>query len=162
MMDSHASGSFKVLIVEDEVELAEMLDHNLRKQGLATLFAHDGLTACRLVGSEAPDVILLDILLPDLNGWEICRMVRSHPEPAIARTPIIMLTALSAMNDRLRGMELGADAYLPKPYSPREVVLKTIRLAERHREWIENERELTRLRQLSEPEAAVAEADRSV
>ena len=156
MMDSHA-GSFKVLIVEDEVELAEMLDHNLRKNGLATLFAHDGLTACRLVGSEAPDVILL----PDLDGWEICRMVRSHPEPAIARTPIIMLTALSAVNDRLRGMELGADAYLPKPYSPREVVLKSTRLAELHREWLEKERELTRLRQLSQPEAAVAGADRS-
>jgi two-component system, sensor histidine kinase and response regulator len=136
----------KVLIVEDEVELAEILEHNLRKNGFSTTVAHDGLTACRLVGQENPDIILLDIMLPDLDGWEICRMVRSHPEVAIARTPIIMLTALATVGDRLRGLELGADAYIPKPYSPREVVIKARQLALQHQEWLQREAELVQLR----------------
>lgn len=137
----------RVLVVEDEVELAELLEHNLRRHGIIPILAHDGLTACRLVGSEAPQVILLDILLPDLDGWEICRMVRAHPQPAIARTPIIMLTALGSIADRVRGIELGADAYFPKPYSLREVILKTVQLVGQHRAWLELENELSRLRQ---------------
>lgn len=136
----------RVLIVEDEAELAEMLEHNLHRHGMQPIIAHDGLTACRLVGSEAPDVILLDILLPDLDGWDICRMVRAHPQPAIARTPIIMMTALGSIADRCRGLELGADAYLSKPYSLREVILKTTQLVDRHRAWLALEKELSRLR----------------
>jgi DNA-binding response OmpR family regulator len=147
-------GQIKVLIVEDEVELAEILEHNLRKNGLATIMAHDGLAACRMVGQEHPDLILLDIMLPDLDGWEICRMVRSHPELATARTPIIMLTALATVGDRLRGLELGADAYIPKPYSPREVVVKARQLALLHQEWLQREAELARLRQLAQAQSA--------
>jgi len=137
----------RILIVEDETELAALLEHNLRRNGMTPITAHDGLTACRLVGSEAPEVILLDILLPDLDGWEICRMVRAHPQPAIARTPIIMMTALGRTADRLRGIELDADAYFPKPYSLREIMLKTAHLVGRHRAWLELESELGRLRQ---------------
>lgn len=136
----------RVLIVEDEPELAEILEVNLAHRGFTTLCAENGLTACRLVSAERPELILLDILLPDLDGWEICRMIRSHPDPAVARTPIIMLSALGDPEDRLRGFELGADAYLPKPYSLKELVPKAQQLAARYRADLEQERELAELR----------------
>lgn len=124
----------KILIVEDEVELAEVLGYNLRRSGFAVLTAHDGLSACRLVGAERPDLILLDLLLPDLDGWEICRLIRGHHDAELASTPIMMMTALGSLDDRLRGLELGADAYLAKPYSVKEVALCARNLLARRRE----------------------------
>lgn len=124
----------KILIVEDEVELAEVLEYNLRRGGFDVLTAHDGLSACRLVGAERPDLILLDLLLPDLDGWEICRLIRGHHDAELASTPILMMTALGSLDDRLRGLELGADAYLAKPYSVREVALQARNLLARRRE----------------------------
>jgi signal transduction histidine kinase len=124
----------KILIVEDEVELAEVLEYNLRRGGFDVLTAHDGLSACRLVGAERPDLILLDLLLPDLDGWEICRLIRGHHDAELASTPILMMTALGSLDDRLRGLELGADAYLAKPYSVKEVALQARNLLARRRE----------------------------
>lgn len=123
----------KILIIEDEEELAELLEYNLRQQGFVTLSANDGLTGCRLAGAEKPDLILLDLLLPDLDGWEICKLIRGHPDERMATTPIVMLTALSSPNDRLKGLELGADAYLPKPFALKEVFIQARRLIEKHR-----------------------------
>ncbi len=120
-----------VLIVEDQPELAAVLEYQLQGQGYDVLLAEDGLSACRLAGSARPDLILLDILLPDLDGWEVCRLIRSRREEPIGSVPIIMLTALGSMDDRLRGLELGADAFIPKPYSVREVLLTARRLIER-------------------------------
>lgn len=124
----------KILIVEDEVELAEVLEYNLRRSGFEVLTAHDGLSACRLVGTERPDLILLDLLLPDLDGWEICRLIRGHHDAGLAATPIIMMTALGSLDDRLRGLEMGADAYLAKPYSVKEVALQARNILARRRE----------------------------
>jgi signal transduction histidine kinase len=129
-----AMATGKILIVEDEVELAEVLEYNLRRSGFDVLTAHDGLSACRLVGAERPDLILLDLLLPDLDGWEICRLLRGHHDAELASTPILMMTALGSLDDRLRGLELGADAYLAKPYSVKEVALQARNLLARRRE----------------------------
>ena len=126
---SHA----KILIVEDEPDLAEVLSYQLQHQGFSTLVAGDGLSACRLAGSENPDLILLDVLLPDLDGWEVCRLIRSRHEHEIGSVPIIMLTALDSRNDRLKGLEAGADAHISKPYSIREVILTAQRLIDRRR-----------------------------
>ena len=134
-----------VLIVEDEPELAELLDYNLRRHGYRTEIAGDGLSACRRIGAVRPDLILLDLMLPDLDGREICAMVRSHPDPETAPTPIIMLTALGTLEDRVRGVEAGADIYLSKPYSVREVLLQTERLIGRRRAQRETEAALGRL-----------------
>ena len=112
----------KVLIVEDELELAELLEYALNKAGFKPLVANDGLSACRIAGSELPDLILLDIMLPDLDGWEICRLIRGHHRSQLAKTPIVMLTALSSPADRRKGLEFGADAYLTKPYTVKEVM----------------------------------------
>jgi signal transduction histidine kinase len=122
-----------VLIVEDEPEVAQILEFNLQAAGFETRTALDGLTACRLVGERPPNLILLDVLLPDLLGWEICRMIRGHNDPAVAQIPIVMLTALTTTEDRVRGLELGADDYLSKPFSVREVILRVRNLIDKRR-----------------------------
>lgn len=124
----------KVLVVEDEEELAELLRFNLQRCGFEVAVASDGLAACKLIGGEKPDLILLDLMLPLLSGWEICRMVRAHHDPRIAKTPIIMLSALGSVDDRIKGYDSGADLYLPKPYAIKEVMIKTGQLIEQHRE----------------------------
>lgn len=127
----------KILIVEDEAELAEILEFNLIRRDFDVLIAEDGLEACRIIGREKPDLILLDLLLPLLDGWEVCRMVRSHHEPQIAKTPIIMLSALGSADDRVRGYTRGADLYIPKPYVIKEVVIKAQQLITQHHERLE-------------------------
>ncbi len=133
-----------VLIVEDEPEMAELLEFNLQAAGFHTLTAHDGLTACRTIGQQQPDLVLLDVLLPDLTGWEICRMLRGHADPAVSGLPIVMLTALASVTDKLRGLELGADDYISKPFAVREVVLKVQHMLTRTKETQEVARQLRR------------------
>ena len=123
----------RILVVEDDRDLVHLLEYNLAKKGYATMAALDGLTACRMIEEEKPDLILLDLMLPDLNGWEICRIVRSHKHEEISETPIIMLTALGNPEDRLKGLELGADDYIPKPFAIKEVLLKVARLVRKKR-----------------------------
>jgi two-component system sensor histidine kinase/response regulator len=124
----------KVLVVEDETEILEPLAHSLHKAGFSVLRAEDGLTACRFIGSEQPDLILLDIMLPDLDGWEVCRLLRQHPDSLVASIPVVMLTALGAAEDKYRGLEIGADLFIPKPYSIREVILHAGNLVRRRQQ----------------------------
>ncbi len=125
-----------ILVVEDEPEVAEVLAFNLDRAGYRVTRASDGLTACRLIGEDTPDLVLLDILLPDLDGWEICRMIRNHPDEKIARLPVIFLSALSEAEHRARGIRLGADDYVPKPFSLDEVAARVRARIERSRsEW---------------------------
>ncbi|MCF6179978.1 MAG: hybrid sensor histidine kinase/response regulator, partial [Geopsychrobacter sp.] len=116
-------------------ELAETLEYNLIRSGYEVLIAADGLEACRVIGREKPDLILLDLLLPVLDGWEVCRMLRNHHDPLVARIPVVMLSALGATDDRLKGYDLGADLYLPKPYAFKEVRLKIGQLIAQHHEF---------------------------
>ena len=118
----------KILIVEDEKDLVQILEYNLNKKGYAAMAALDGLTACRMIEEEKPDLVLLDLMLPDLNGWDICKLIRSHEDEEISETPIIMLTALGSPEDKIRGLELGADDYIPKPFVIKEVLLKVGRM----------------------------------
>ena len=111
-----------ILIVEDEAPLAQILEINLKRNGFHTLIAQDGLTACRMAATHRPQAILLDILLPDLNGFDICAMVKGHQDPAIADIPVLMISALSSPEDISRGMNAGASAYMTKPYSVKEVI----------------------------------------
>lgn len=136
-----------ILVVEDEPELAEILEYNLRRNGYAVRTAGDGLSALRLLAAERPELVLLDIMLPDLDGWEVCRRVRQHADPTLASTPIIMLTALGTLDHRLKGLGLGADAYLPKPYVVREVLLCARTLIARSRRAQELSLELRNARE---------------
>jgi DNA-binding response OmpR family regulator len=111
-----------VLIVEDEQEIRELLAHYLRKYAFRPLVAADGEAGLAAARAERPDMILLDIMLPKIDGLELLKIVRA--DPAIARTPLLMLTAKGDETDRVVGLELGADDYIPKPFSPREVVAR--------------------------------------
>lgn len=108
-----------ILIVEDEPKLAQVLLTYLQAEGYATVHVADGLQVEPAVRTHAPAVILLDLMLPGLDGISVCRQLRTH-----SRTPVIMLTARVDELDRLLGLEVGADDYLCKPYNPREVVAR--------------------------------------
>ena len=123
----------KVLIVEDDEDLAYMLEYNLGKKGYHSLTALNGQVACTLIEKERPDLILLDILLPDVNGWQICEIIRNSDQEEIREIPIMMLTALGSPEEKLKGMELGADDYIPKPFSIKEVLLKAGRLIQKEK-----------------------------
>jgi DNA-binding response OmpR family regulator len=108
-----------VLVVEDEAKLRELLRDLLERAGLAVVSTGSGAEAITLAGSARPDLVVLDLGLPDVPGEEVARALRDS-----ARTPILMLTARVAEQDRIRGLELGADDYVTKPFSPRELVLR--------------------------------------
>jgi two-component system phosphate regulon response regulator PhoB len=111
-----------ILIIEDEKDLAELLSFNIEKEGFRPLTALDGAEGYALACRELPDLILLDLMLPGMMGTDICRELRKRPETR--RVPIIMLTARGEEIDRVVGFELGADDYLVKPFSPRELILR--------------------------------------
>lgn len=135
----------RVLIVEDDEDLVHLLEYNLSKKGFATMAALDGLDACHLIEKEKPDLILLDIMLPGLSGLEICRIIRSHDHEEISDIPIIMLTALGSLEARLKGIEMGADDYIPKPFSLKEVLIKVERLIGREKKKKQLNSEVKRL-----------------
>ncbi len=120
-----------ILVVDDEKEIRDLLAHYLRREGFAPILADDGETGLAKIRREKPDLVLLDILLPNADGLEVLRSVRSTPE--IANTPVVMLTAKGDETDRVVGLELGADDYIPKPFSPREVVARIKAILRRSR-----------------------------
>jgi two-component system phosphate regulon response regulator PhoB len=119
----------KVLVVDDEPEATELLEFNLTQAGFHVLTAATGPEAIQKARAELPALVVLDWMLPGLEGIEVCKMLRR--DPATAAVPIIMLTAKAAELDRVLGLELGADDYVTKPFSPRELVLRVKKLLER-------------------------------
>jgi DNA-binding response OmpR family regulator len=109
----------KILVVEDEISLQETLAYNLKKQGYEVVIAGDGPSALESVRNSKPDLILLDIMLPGMDGFEVCRKLRSE-----VSTPVLMLTARDDEIDRVVGLEVGADDYLTKPFSMRELIAR--------------------------------------
>ena len=112
----------RILVVEDEADLADLVAFNLRGEGHEVTVAHDGSTALAEIRRSQPDLVLLDVMLPDISGIEVCRRLRRKPETI--RLPVIMLTAKTDEVDRVVGFEVGADDYVTKPFSPRELVLR--------------------------------------
>lgn len=112
----------RILVVEDEPDLAELVAVNLRGAGHDVTVSHDGSTALAEIQRSQPDLVVLDVMLPDISGTEVCRRLRRSPQTV--RLPVIMLTARSDEVDRVVGFEVGADDYVPKPFSPRELVLR--------------------------------------
>jgi two-component system phosphate regulon response regulator PhoB len=111
-----------VLVVEDEVDILEVLQYNLEGNGYHVITAKDGPTALEAVRTRKPSIIVLDLMLPGYSGLEVCRRLKGRQETA--RIPILMLTAKAEESDRVVGLELGADDYVTKPFSPREVTLR--------------------------------------
>lgn len=112
----------KILIVEDDNNIRELISFNLKSFGYTTLEAQNGITALEIIKSEYPDLLLLDLMLPGMDGLEVCRKVRGDRD--IQDIPIIMLTARGEEFDRILGFELGADDYIAKPFSVRELLAR--------------------------------------
>jgi two-component system phosphate regulon response regulator PhoB len=112
----------KILVIEDEPDIAEVLQYNLEKEGFDVETARRGDTGFDAVRRDNPDLILLDLMLPGIDGLELTRMLKR--DPLTSRLPIVMITARGEEVDRIVGLELGADDYISKPFSPREVVLR--------------------------------------
>lgn len=126
----------QILIVEDDPDIQELLRFNLEKAGFATLKAEDGETALTLARKHHPDLLILDLLLPGMDGLEVCRRIRR--DPTVAEIPIIMLTAKGEEMDRVVGLELGADDYVVKPFSIRELILRINKLLDRKEKKVES------------------------
>ena len=114
--------SAKILIVEDEPDILELLAYNLRQAGFEVSTSSDGEEALRMAQADPPDLLVLDLMLPGMDGLELCRLLKQ--QEALRRVPVLMLTAKAEEVDRIVGLELGADDYVTKPFSPRELVLR--------------------------------------
>jgi phosphate regulon transcriptional regulator PhoB len=112
----------KILVVEDEPDIRKLVQYNLTQERFSVLEAEDGEQALRLLQREKPNLVILDLMLPGLSGMELCKLLRQRSETA--KLPILMLTAKAGEADRIVGLEMGADDYLAKPFSPREMVAR--------------------------------------
>ena len=109
----------KILVVDDDLNICELLRLYIEKEGFSVVTANDGAQALKLFEKEQPDLIMLDIMLPELDGWQVCREIRKT-----SKCPIIMLTAKGEVFDKVLGLELGADDYVVKPFEAKEVVAR--------------------------------------
>lgn len=121
-------GREKILIVDDEKDLVSLVALHLKMAGYQVFFAHDGYSALDIARRDHPDLVILDLMLPKLNGWEVCRHLREEGENR--RVPVIMLSARAETEDKLLGFDVGADDYMTKPFSPRELLAHIKRLLE--------------------------------
>jgi len=112
----------KILIIEDEKDISGMIDYNLKKEGYNTILTHDGPAGVAAAGRERPDLVILDLMLPGLDGLEVCRRLKKDDKTS--GIAIIMLTAKSGETDRVVGLEMGADDYVAKPFSVRELLAR--------------------------------------
>jgi two-component system, OmpR family, alkaline phosphatase synthesis response regulator PhoP len=117
-----AANPQKILVVEDEPDISKLVSYNLAQERFKVLTAEDGEQALKVIQKEKPNLVVLDLMLPGLSGMEVCKILRDRPETA--KLPILMLTAKASETDRVVGLEMGADDYLAKPFSPREMVAR--------------------------------------
>jgi two-component system, OmpR family, phosphate regulon response regulator PhoB len=120
-----------MLVVEDEADMVDLLRYQLSKAGFGVLIARDGLTGLELARKNRPDLIILDILLPQMDGFAVCKALKNTAETA--SPPVLILTARGETSERVKGLELGADDYLVKPFSMRELILRIQSLLQRSR-----------------------------
>jgi two-component system alkaline phosphatase synthesis response regulator PhoP len=129
MSAQSAAPALRLLVVEDDRDIAHLLSHSLGRAGFSVEILHSGAEVLPAVRKSLPDLVLLDLMLPGLDGLEICRTLRG--DPRTAAVPVIMLTARAEESDRIVGLELGADVYITQPFSPNEVVARVRALLRR-------------------------------
>ncbi len=137
----------KILIVEDEGDILHLLKHYLEKEGFRTVVAMTGLEALKKVTEDMPDLVVLDLMLPEMDGLEVCKRLRSAPDTAML--PIVMLTAKAEESDTIVGLELGADDYVTKPFSPKTLVARLKALLRRVERTTDTEPDLYRYQALT-------------
>lgn len=126
----------KVLVVDDDKNICELLKLYLQKEGFEVYFAYDGSEAVTVAKEKFPDIIILDVMMPVINGWEACKLIRQFSD-----VPIIMLTALDTTENKVQGLNIGADDYIVKPFEPLEVIARVnahLRRAEKSTEIADN------------------------
>lgn len=124
----------RVLVVDDEPAILELVSFNLRKEGYDVLTASEGNAALSVFRAEKPDLVILDLMIPDPDGYEVCRQIRAE-----SSVPVIMLTARTEERDRVKGLDIGADDYVVKPFSPRELLARVRAVLRRSPTWQEEE-----------------------
>ena len=124
-----------ILVIDDEAVIVELVAYNLKKEGFNVDTAHDGEQGLKNIGSKRYDLIFLDLMLPGIQGVELCKMVRNNPDTS--RIPIVMLTAKGEEIDKILGLEVGADDYITKPFSPRELVARAKAILRRAEQTVE-------------------------
>jgi two-component system response regulator MprA len=150
--------SDKILLVEDEHQIAKFISRGLQREGYQVVTAPDGETGLNMAFSELPDLIILDVMLPDIDGLNVCRQIRE----AKLQTPILMLTAKDAVPDRVAGLEAGADDYLVKPFAFEELLAR-LRALRRRRAPIETEAPLSFTDLILNPSTRMAQrGDRNI
>jgi phosphate regulon transcriptional regulator PhoB len=112
----------KILVIDDEKDIVELISYNLEKEGFSVLKAYDGEAALHMVKTQKPDLVILDLMLPEISGLDVCKAVRNNS--ATANLPIIMLTAKSQEVDKIIGLEMGADDYITKPFGIKELIAR--------------------------------------
>ncbi|MBI5400484.1 response regulator transcription factor [Candidatus Saganbacteria bacterium] len=112
----------EILIIEDEKDIAQAIEYNLKRESFKVVIASDGLSGLKKIREKRPDLLILDLMLPGIDGLDVCRRLKN--DPAIAGIPIIILTAKAEETDRVVGLELGADDYITKPFSLKELVAR--------------------------------------
>jgi DNA-binding response OmpR family regulator len=117
-----AAAREKIVVIEDEADILEVIEYNLTREGYRILTSRDGEDGLALAKREAPDLVLLDLMLPSLDGIEVCRLLKS--DPVTSAIPVIMVTAKGEESDAVLGLGLGADDYVRKPFSPKELVAR--------------------------------------
>lgn len=137
----------EILVVDDEVDILNLLDYNLKKAGFNVLSAKDGPEAIGLARIKRPDLVILDIMLPDMDGTEVLRRLKS--DDTTRRIPVVMLTAKGEEVDRVVGFELGAEDYITKPFSPRELTLRVRAILKRSKEALHIASEKISFKELS-------------
>lgn len=119
----------EILVVDDEMPIVELIKYNLRKEGFSVITADNGATALRYAREKNPDLIILDLMLPDMSGYEICKTIKDNP--TTTDIPIIFVTAKDDDKDIVKGLELGAEDYVTKPFSPRVLLARVNRALKR-------------------------------
>jgi phosphate regulon transcriptional regulator PhoB len=122
----------KILVVDDEKDIVELIEYNLKKDGFSVIQAYDGESAVAIAKKQIPDLLILDLMLPRMNGIDVCKAIRSNP--ATADLPIIMLTAKADESDKVLGLEIGADDYITKPFGVKELIARVRTVLRRLRE----------------------------
>tara|TARA_B100001559_G_scaffold37830_1_gene28259 strand:- start:164 stop:856 length:693 start_codon:yes stop_codon:yes gene_type:complete len=132
-----------ILIVEDEPDAVELLELHLKNAGYDVTVAEDGDEALRKIHKSIPDLVILDLMIPEINGLEVCKVIRK--DPATESIPVVMCTAKASEIDKVLGLELGADDYITKPFSPRELVLRVKNLLKRNNKTQQPEKNKIRI-----------------
>lgn len=122
----------KILVVDDEKDIVELLSYNLEKEGFSIVKAYDGETALTIAKSQKPDLLILDLMLPQISGFDVCKALRNNPD--MANLPVIMLTAKAEETDKIIGLEIGADDYITKPFGIKELVARVRTILRRCRD----------------------------